>query len=441
MAGEIHETVVEDGSVSSPTEAAVFVPALLAGLDADDSDTVASSGRSLCVLAREHPTTIDEIVTELVERLVAEPEEGPVLRTLASLVDDHDDEIRAALLDAVDRDDARTLYRHIRDGNGWNVETETGGKPAESKRDTPAADAVREGTRPRSVRLRHARIQQVANSETFATIRSLTRFDELNVVAPKEERRYGESVRTHARTDGEEYGVAIRLPDRAGAEGFETAMASTFRDWEQIHSQGVVTAVDWGTSPRPWIGTEYVEETLADRGRLPADDALEHAHALTAGLAELHQHDVVHGGIDPGNVVYATDVLGDSTRPMLDNVGLMTVFRNCFEPSSYLDPRYAAPEYFDSQYGTLDHATDIYQLGMVLYRVCTGRPPFDGSFEEIRRQVKKEQPPAPTTVNPALPDGIDEIVAKATAKQKLTRYEAANRFYRDVDRLREPIQI
>jgi len=490
MAGgqQIETTDPED---TSPAGAKLFVPALLEGLESGEPETARQSGCGLCLLVRTEPGTAADVAEELVERLVAEPEEGPVLRTLATLVDTHDGEIRTALLDAVDEEDAKVLYRHIRAGDGWNlaelladddgdgddaaerptdesrraverdqsrrvvdtdgtvdepadesttetgtrrIETDTGG-PIEDHEPDVEAGAARVESRSRDVRLRHARIQQVVNSETFELISIESRFDELQVVEPETERRYGTVIRTHAIGDDDEYGVAIRLCPENDGEQYESALATQFRNWRTVHSHGVVTAVDWGLTPRPWVATEYIEETLGDRGQLPPEETLAHAHTLTAGLAELHQYDVVHGGIDPDNVVYATDVLGERDQPMFDNVGLMTVYRQCFDPSSYLDPRYAAPEYFDSQYGSLDHATDIYQLGMVIYRICTGRAPFDGEFDAIRRQVKKELPPAPSSVASGLPEELDEIIAKATAKQKLTRYETAAQFHQDIDRL------
>jgi serine/threonine protein kinase len=144
---------------------------------------------------------------------------------------------------------------------------------------------------------------------------------------------------------------------------------------------------------------------------------------------------VVHAGIDPGNVVYTENELGDGVQPMLDNVGLLNAYRHALDPSEYLDPRYAAPEYFDSQFSRIDHATDIYQLGMVLYRLLAGRHPFDGAYGAVRKAVLNDRPTAPSECTPALPSAVDEIVAKATAKQKLTRYETAHGLHQDISRI------
>jgi serine/threonine protein kinase len=195
-----------------------------------------------------------------------------------------------------------------------------------------------------------------------------------------------------------------------------------------------VTVVDWGTVPQPWVATESIEGRLADRGRLDVGWALQAARRLTGALAELHQQGIVHGGIDPYSVVLSSTFDGE-TVPMLDNVGLLGGEGRVFDPGEYLDPRYAGPEYFDDQYGRIDHATDVYQLGMVCYRLLAGRHPFDGSYDEVRAGVLGDRPPAPSRCVSALPSAVDNVIAKATAKQKLTRYETAHDLHRDVSRI------
>jgi serine/threonine protein kinase len=113
----------------------------------------------------------------------------------------------------------------------------------------------------------------------------------------------------------------------------------------------------------------------------------------------------------------------------------MHAFRSHFEPSSYLDPRFAAPEYYDSDFGSVDTATDVYGLGAVCYSLFTGRPPFDGSYEEVRRAVLEESPVPPSAVVDAVPEAIDEVIAKALAKRKLTRYESVAAVLADLKRV------
>jgi serine/threonine protein kinase len=104
------------------------------------------------------------------------------------------------------------------------------------------------------------------------------------------------------------------------------------------------------------------------------------------------------------------------------------------DPASLLDPRFAAPEYFDRGYGDVDHATDIYQLGAVVYYLVTGRPPFQGTYSEVRTGVLDATPPRPSEINPEIPTWLDDILRTAMAKQKLTRYETAAQVARELER-------
>lgn len=468
---------------------ALFVPSLLEGLAADDEETVRSAGYGLCSLVREHPDNAGTVVDPLVAEFVAAPTEGPILWTLATLVDRVEETIHRALLSETSPEEASAFLGYIREAPGWEPDgehtptgenddvvrlikfeqsrrkredpavrhvqreparesdvpavSENGSEPDAADEDDaersfdPEAAAERTGSRPRAVRKRHERIRQVEESEPFRIIESRSRFDELHVLRPPRDRRYAKSVRTRAVEDGEERGVAIRLCTDLDGSGYEEALLSAFRAWQDVEVGSVVQVLDWGKHPRPWIATATTDDPLACRDRLSPKSVLVHAHVLSAALSELHGRDVVHGGIDPNSVVYAADALRKHPRPLFDNLGLLEVYRSYDNPAEYLDPRFAAPEYFDPGFGDIDHQTDIYQLGMVLYRAATGSVPFSGDFAAIREAVCKDHPPAPSRVVEAMPAGFDEILAKATAKQKLTRYESAAQLHRDVEDLIE----
>jgi serine/threonine protein kinase len=111
----------------------------------------------------------------------------------------------------------------------------------------------------------------------------------------------------------------------------------------------------------------------------------------------------------------------------------MHVYRHHFEPALHLDPRFSAPEYFDRDFGSIDHATDVYQLGTVIFYMFTGRPPYTGEFQRVRESVLAESPPpAPSDHAEDVPAGLDNVVAKAMATQKLTRYETVDHLQQDL---------
>jgi len=136
---------------------------------------------------------------------------------------------------------------------------------------------------------------------------------------------------------------------------------------------------------------------------------------------------VVHGAVDPGNVAYRNDALVEMAeqRPLLTNVGLAAA-TGTSSPGTGVDPRYAAPEHYDDRFGRVDHATDVYGLGVVLYRLCTGEHPYDGNPHEIRERVVGNGSLEPSAIDPGMPPKLDQVIRKATATRKLQRYETVN---------------
>ena len=268
--------------------------------------------------------------------------------------------------------------------------------------------------------------------ETFAAIGALSSFDRLSAVAEGCEGRFATGYRCRAVEDDEERGVATRLferPDECDRLDFAADLTKRLSRWRALaDGERVVDLVEWGDRPRPWVATQPVDESLAERGRPPVDEALHQAEQLADAVAHCHRHGTVHAGIDPKSVVFRGDALSGLERPMLDNVGLMHAFREYFQPANYLDPRFAAPEYFDTDFGRVDAATDVYGLGATCYYLFTGRPPYTGSYCEIREGVLDGRPPAPSAVNEAVPEELDSVLGKAMAREKMKRYDAVEGF-------------
>ncbi|WP_135302449.1 protein kinase domain-containing protein [Haloarcula amylovorans] len=279
------------------------------------------------------------------------------------------------------------------------------------------------------------------DAEWLSLVEYESRFDALSILAPREHRRYGVAYRTLGVADDEEHAVALRLLHTADTErAFETALASRLDDWAAVSkTDNVVTLYDWDEEPRHWLATEYTDLTLAERGRFTPTEAAWQAERLANAVTALHEHGVVHTGIDPTSISYYGNVLRDGDRqpPLLNDVGLVDVYRQYTDPAQFLDPRYAAPEYYERRFGRIDHATDIYQLGAVCYRLFTGRPPYTGSFDHVREQVLAPSPPAPSDVAD-VPAAVDDVVGKAMATRKLARYETAAHLTQELRALREP---
>jgi len=483
--GESPETAADESSPSGANEELPpprerthpLVSSLCAGLTSVDGEMADKCGIALSLVARNQPSKVSRIIGQLVEQAVADPESEPVVRTLATLRGDHGREIRGALMTETGYSDARRLYGLIEHIDSWELSAvdieiptketdlsfvsavmrlieleaenrdpldsdawtrfirEMPGEEGESaSREEIELAADRQESRPRTVRRRHRRIERIATSRLFRVIEGASRFDELEVLSPFRSHRFGKTVRARGRIDAEEYALTLLLFYQADEPDFRQLLTDRVRRWSRLDAGSIVRVADWGDSPRPWAATSVVGSSLVARDRLPRRDALEHARTLSRALVSVHQRGIVHGGIDPRTVSYPPSSFDGTVTPMLDMVGLASVYRRCAEPGQMLDIRYAAPEQFDDR-GSIDGATDVYQLGMVLYRILTGEPPYDGDAEAVRQQIRDADPTPPTAVNSNLPDGIDEIIAKATAKQKLLRYENATRFHQELRQL------
>ncbi|MFC7018666.1 MULTISPECIES: protein kinase domain-containing protein [Haloarcula] len=436
-------------------------------LDALDGDSDRQAARALTLLADADPDLVGPLAGRLLDRLPAARDREPLVRMLATLADDHTAAVRTAL-DA--RDAGRSLRATIADTEGWAfteradggtdvagavrrvVETDapSPGGPGVVEREHAGSGTGREADADRAVEREHRgdpaavdrrdRIERAENSRAFRAIDMLSAFGDLSVVEPEQAVRYGSVLRTRATLDGDVLGVALRLfdlPDDADdRREFAARVAESLAQWDAVADHDGVAAVhDWGDYPRPWVATPFLDGSLADRGRPSPERGLREAAHLAGAVAHCHRNGVLHGGLDPKSVVYPERSFDGLPAPRLDNVGLMGPVRDVFEPSSYLDPRYAAPEYFSREYGAVDAASDVYALGTVCFRLLTGRPPFTGDYEAVRECVLHGELPNPTDVHPRLPDAVDHVVAKATATDKLTRYETAAAVRRDCWRL------
>ncbi|ACV10633.1 serine/threonine protein kinase [Halorhabdus utahensis DSM 12940] len=281
--------------------------------------------------------------------------------------------------------------------------------------------------------------------ERLSEIVEYSRFEELMMLSGQHRGRYADVARVLTVDEGVERALALRLFHRPPSDelgSFEEELCAALDRWQGIDAHpNIATVHDWNATPQPWAATDLYETTLADRVT-PVDPsvAISIGIDIADALAHAHRHGVIHGGLDPRTIGLPgiTDEQATGSGAALINVGLLEVYRFHVTPASCLDPRYAAPEYYDRQFGRIDHTTDVYHLGAVLYRLLTGRPPFLGEFETIREDVMSAAPPIPSLVVD-VPDDIDSVITKAMAKRTLRRYETINDLRQDLVRVHDEL--
>ena len=223
--------------------------------------------------------------------------------------------------------------------------------------------------------------------------------------------------------------LKVLFPEFSADPSFVERFRREARAAANLNHPGIVSIYDWGQEGRTYfIVMEYVDgrtlrEVIRAEGPLLAHRAAEIGADIAAALHFAHQHNCVHRDVKPGNVmitgqqVKVTDFgiarAGDSGGENLTQTGAVMGTATYFSPEQ-------------AQGYDVDARSDVYSLGVVLYEMVTGRPPFKGENPvAIAYQHVREQPVPPSEINADVPRVFDAIILKAMAKDTTLRYQSA----------------
>ena len=209
----------------------------------------------------------------------------------------------------------------------------------------------------------------------------------------------------------------------------------------QITHRNVIRIFDLGSAgPTRFITMEYIEGEdvamlLANRGRLPAGEAVGIIRQVCLGLEAAHSEGVVHRDLKPQNI-------------MIDRTGKVSVMDFGIARSMSASgmtrtgalmgtPTYMSPEQAQGQ--KVDARSDLYTVGIILYELLTGRPPFDAD-NPMATLVKRiqEKPVPPIELEPGIPPALNRIVLKMLATLPADRYPSAAAIVADLDAWQKP---
>ena len=216
--------------------------------------------------------------------------------------------------------------------------------------------------------------------------------------------------------------------ERDGIENYEARFYKEARAAGGLSHPNIVTIYDVAKNGDiAYMAMEFVEgvelRDLLSSGRpLPVAQAISVAAQVAEGLAYAHERGIVHRDIKPPNIMVTP---GGSVKIADFGIARMRASESLTQTGMMLgSPKYMSPEQVTGS--PIDGRSDVFSLGVMLYELAAGAPPFSAhDVQQYMLQIAGAAPAPPSDLNPDLPPMLDLIVARALEKDPARRYQSA----------------
>ena len=241
--------------------------------------------------------------------------------------------------------------------------------------------------------------------------------------------------------------VAIKVlkDDFLGDKEFRDRFHGESQAVAMLSHPNIVSVYDVSTSQSgnmDYIVMELIEgitlkQYMEKKGVLNWKETLHFAIQIAKALEHAHSRGVVHRDIKPHNVM----VLKNGAVKVADfGIARMMSEGNTLTKEALGSVHYISPE--QAKGGRVDNRSDIYSLGVVMYEMMAGRPPYEGeSPVSVAIQHINGGAVAPSTLNPSIPRGMEQIILRAMAHEIENRYVSATQMLTDMDEFRKDPEI
>lgn len=213
------------------------------------------------------------------------------------------------------------------------------------------------------------------------------------------------------------------------------------RSVARMQSPHIVTLYDYGEEPDgllygvfEFVDGRSLDQVIKDLGALTVPQAVTWTIEILEALSVAHDHGIVHRDLKPANVMIAKGSWGNETARVLDFGIAKVVDHDGDELNQTVatrqglilgTPHYMAPE--QAHASDIDGRTDLYAVGILMYAMLAGKPPFEGksAYSILEAHVTKPVGDVVSLLPPSTPDGLRAVIGKAMAKLPEDRWPSA----------------